>query len=125
MVATAIVFFPAAPFFLFMHGKDVTIPKGTEITAYTNGEIKLDAAKFAPASTNVTQAPAPPAPSGPKLTNGDILRMKEAGIGDDVVVSKIKTSGADYKVGVDDLLELKKAGLSDNIITAMIEARKG
>lgn len=41
MVATAVVFFPAAPFFLFMHGKDTTIPKGTEITAYTDGEIKL------------------------------------------------------------------------------------
>ena len=34
MVATGIVFFPAAPLFLFMHGKDITIPKGTEITAY-------------------------------------------------------------------------------------------
>jgi hypothetical protein len=32
----------SAPFFLFMHGKDITIPKGTEITAYTDGEIKLD-----------------------------------------------------------------------------------
>ena len=38
MVATSIVFFPAAPLFLFMHGKDVTIPKGTEITAYVNGD---------------------------------------------------------------------------------------
>jgi len=46
IVATAIVFFPAAPFFLFMHGKDVTIPKGTEITAYTNGEVKLSREKF-------------------------------------------------------------------------------
>ncbi len=46
MVATAIVFFPAAPFFLFMHGKDTTIPKGTEITAYVNGEIKLDRDKL-------------------------------------------------------------------------------
>jgi len=27
MVATSIVFFPAAPLFLFMHGKDITIPK--------------------------------------------------------------------------------------------------
>jgi hypothetical protein len=49
MVATAIVFFPAAPFFLFMHGKDISIPKGTEITAYVNGDIKLDIAKFQPA----------------------------------------------------------------------------
>ncbi len=38
MVATGIVFFPAAPLFLFMHGKDITIPSGTEITAYVNGD---------------------------------------------------------------------------------------
>lgn len=46
MVATGIVFFPAAPLFLFMHGKDITIPKGTEITAYINGDTRLEEAKF-------------------------------------------------------------------------------
>src|SRR5260221_5805379 len=46
MIGTAIVFFPAAPLFLFMHGKDITIPKGTEITAYVNGDIPLDPARF-------------------------------------------------------------------------------
>jgi hypothetical protein len=56
MVATAIVFFPAAPLFLFMKGKDITIPKGTEITAYINGDIALDPAKFAPA-IETTAAP--------------------------------------------------------------------
>ncbi len=54
IVATSLVFFPAAPFFLFMHGKDISIPKGTEITAYINGDMKLDIAKFQPAA-----APAP------------------------------------------------------------------
>jgi hypothetical protein len=49
MVATSIVFFPAAPLFLLVHGKDITIPKGTEITAYINGDIPLDQAKFRPA----------------------------------------------------------------------------
>ncbi|MGA8069815.1 MAG: PEGA domain-containing protein [Terriglobales bacterium] len=49
IVATSLVFFPAAPFFLFMHGKDISIPKGTEITAYVNGDLKLDVAKFQPA----------------------------------------------------------------------------
>ncbi len=64
MVGTAIVFFPAAPLFLFMHGKDITIPKGTEITAYVSGNVPLDLAKFAPPempevvpeSANATQA---------------------------------------------------------------------
>lgn len=50
MVATSLVFFPAAPFFLFMHGKDISIPKGTEITAYVNGDMKLDIARFQPAA---------------------------------------------------------------------------
>jgi hypothetical protein len=51
IVATGIVFFPAAPFFLFMHGKDITLPKGAEFTAYVNGDNKLDIAKFQPAAT--------------------------------------------------------------------------
>jgi hypothetical protein len=48
IVATSLVVWPAAPFFLFMHGKDTTIPKGTEITAYVNGNMPLDPVKFAP-----------------------------------------------------------------------------
>ena len=46
MVATGIVFFPAAPLFLFMHGKDIDIPKGTEITAYVAGNVPLEKTKF-------------------------------------------------------------------------------
>jgi hypothetical protein len=48
IVATGLLFFPAAPFFLFMHGKDITIPKGAEVTGYINGDFRLEAAKFAP-----------------------------------------------------------------------------
>ncbi|MEJ7849372.1 MAG: PEGA domain-containing protein [Pyrinomonadaceae bacterium] len=46
IVASSILFFPAAPFFLFMKGKDIKIPKGTEITAYVNGDSALDKNKF-------------------------------------------------------------------------------
>lgn len=49
MVGAAIVFFPAAPLLLFVHGKDITIPEGTEITAFIAGDNKLDMAKFTPA----------------------------------------------------------------------------
>lgn len=49
MVATGIVFFPVAPLFLFMHGKDMVVPKGTEVTAFVQGDMKLDMAKFMPA----------------------------------------------------------------------------
>jgi len=53
MVATSLIVWPAAPAFLLMHGKDVTIPKGTEVTAYISGDVMLDLAKFQP-----TEAPA-------------------------------------------------------------------
>lgn len=68
IVATSLVVWPAAPFFLFMHGKDTTIPKGTEITAYVNGNMPLDFAKFAPvapAPTNVAASSAVPSQSTP------------------------------------------------------------
>ena len=48
MVGTAIVFFPAAPLLLFIHGKDITIPEGTEITAFVAGDNRLDMSKFGP-----------------------------------------------------------------------------
>ncbi|MFB3815519.1 MAG: PEGA domain-containing protein [Terriglobales bacterium] len=48
IVATGLLFWPAAPFFLFMHGKDITVPKGAEITAYINGNVSLEQAKFVP-----------------------------------------------------------------------------
>ena len=66
MVATSLIVWPAAPVFLLMHGKDVTIPRGTEVTAYINGDVKLDFAKFQPAPL-VLAAPsvsaAPPVPA--------------------------------------------------------------
>src|SRR6266446_6903070 len=56
IVATSIVFFPAAPFFLFMHGKDITIPKGTEITAYIAGDTPLDPARFKQSTAVVSES---------------------------------------------------------------------
>jgi hypothetical protein len=85
IVATSIVFFPAAPLFLLVHGKDITIPKGTEITAYINGDIPLDPKKFVTQATmspetssTSVQSPADAAPaqngnnSGSELSTVDI-----------------------------------------------------
>lgn len=62
MVITSLVVWPAAPFFLFMHGKDVTVPKGTEITAYVNGSVDLSSSKGEAARTSPPALPAPVAP---------------------------------------------------------------
>jgi PDZ domain/PEGA domain len=57
IVATGLLFWPAAPFFLFMHGKDITVPKGAEITAYVNGDMKLNPSKFAQLSESTGTIP--------------------------------------------------------------------
>ena len=46
IVAAAVVFWPAAPLFLLMHGKDITFPKGTDVPTFVNGDMKLDPVKF-------------------------------------------------------------------------------
>jgi hypothetical protein len=66
LVATGILFFPAAPFFLFMKGKNIIVPKGTEVTAYVAADTPLDPAKFVHPQT--TEATASAATSQPGTT---------------------------------------------------------
>jgi hypothetical protein len=56
IVVTGLILWPAAPFFLFMHGKDITIPKGTEVPTFVSGNFPLDFAKFqaAPATQSAS-----------------------------------------------------------------------
>ena len=46
IVATAIFTLGGSALFLLMHGKDITIPKGAETTAYINGDMPLEMTKF-------------------------------------------------------------------------------
>ena len=117
MVGTAIVFFPAAPLFLFMHGKDITIPKGTEITAYVKGDIPLDPAKFQPqvaaksgAEANSAQQSSANGADPPALSS---VEVKSTPDGADITVddkymgstpSTLKLAAGDHKI------KLEKSG---------------
>jgi len=117
MVATGILFFPAAPFFLFMHGKDITIPKGTEVTAYVNGDLKLDAAKF---QTSAQATPAQGAATSDAATNTSSLSAKIQ-LGSDPPGADIEVDGnfvgnspSDVDVAEGEhTVSVKKAGFKD------------
>jgi glucose/arabinose dehydrogenase len=47
VAVSAMYFFPAAPLFLLVKGKDVTIPKGTLVTSFVDGDVTLNPADFA------------------------------------------------------------------------------
>jgi hypothetical protein len=121
IVATSIIFFPAAPLFLFMKGKDIEIPQGHEVTVYTNTDYKVIN------STGVVSAfAAPPATklTGTALTNADVIALKAADMADQVVIDKIHSSPANFKLETADLVELKKAAISDAVISAMLETAR-
>jgi len=99
IVATSLIAWPAAPLFLMMHGKDITIKKGTEITAYINGDINLDPAKFglkqasevqpSPAATTTPPPPSvqPPALASVASENLATVVVKSTPDGADVTVN--------------------------------------
>ncbi|MGC2210982.1 MAG: PEGA domain-containing protein [Candidatus Korobacteraceae bacterium] len=64
MVGSAVVFWPVAPVFLLMHGKEAKIPEGTEVTAYVDGDTVFVPAAGAPPPA-AAQAPPQTAPAQP------------------------------------------------------------
>ena len=55
------------------------------------------------------------------LNNAAILKLKTAGLGDDVIISTITNSPGHYSTSTDDLIALKKAGVSDRVMSAMLQ----
>src|ERR1041385_4151820 len=55
------------------------------------------------------------------LTNDAVVKMVKAGLGEDIVISTIKSQPGQYTTAADDLIALKKAGVPDKIISAMID----
>ncbi len=106
IVASSILFFPAAPFFLLMKGKDISIPKGTEITAYVNGDVPLDAQKFGTLNTSTSIV----SNVGTSATAGMAnVSVKSTPDGSDITVdgkfvgstpSNIQLSSGDHKISV-------------------------
>jgi hypothetical protein len=118
MVATSIVFFPAAPLFLLMHGKDISIPKGTEITAYVNGDMKLDLAKFAIAAPATAVAQGPGADSaaenGPSVYAKLQLGSDPSGADIEVDGSFVGNTPSDVLVAEGEhTVSVKKPGFKD------------
>src|ERR1700686_675838 len=54
------------------------------------------------------------------LNNDAVVKMAKGGLGDDVIVSMIKSQPGNYTVDPDTLIQLKQAGLSSAVISAMV-----
>ena len=111
------VFVPvAAPFFLLRKGHDIVVPEGTRIDTFVDGDHVVGVAT-GPAAPAFSAAPAVRAAG---LTNADIVALRQAGFGDDLIVARIAASPGAYNLAPAEMVALKKAGLSERVITAMV-----
>jgi PEGA domain len=95
-----------------MHGKDITIPEGTEVTAYANGDMKLEGAKFQPASTvQQTSGNVPVANSSPTKVQ---VESNPSGADIEVDGSFVGSTPSEVQVAEGDhIVAVKKAGFNN------------
>ena len=110
----------ASPVLVWVKGKEVTFEKGTETTAYVSGDARVgdEQLRSNPMPDSARDRNAGP---GATLTNTDIVQMQRAGLSEEVILSKISSSPADFRTGTQDLIGLKDAGVSDAVINAMVQ----
>ena len=56
------------------------------------------------------------------VDNARIIEMTHKGLGDDVIIARIKASATKFSLSDDDLATLKKSGVSDSVVAAMIQS---
>ena len=54
------------------------------------------------------------------LTNADVVQMTQAGVGDSVILSTIRSRGGRFDTSPQSIVSLKHAGVSDTVIESML-----
>jgi hypothetical protein len=106
IVASGILFFPVAPLFLFVHGKDISIPKGTEVPTFINGNFALDMAKFKPTAPVQTS-------SETQASNSSDVSVTSSPAGADIELDGAFVGNTPSTIAVtagDHTIALKKSG---------------
>ena len=63
-----------------------------------------------------TQTPTVTLPPGVQ----DVVKLAQAGMGEDVILAQVRSAGAAYNLSADQLIYLNKSGVSQNVIKALI-----
>jgi outer membrane lipoprotein SlyB len=60
----------------------------------------------------------------PPLTNSDLIRLSQSGVGEDIILNLIQTRGGQFELGTDSIIALKASGVSDRVILGAQSAPK-
>ena len=67
-------------------------------------------------------APAAPTPEKKPLTNADVVKLVQAGLGDDTILLAIQNSATSFDTSPEALIELKAKGVSPAVMNAILKA---
>jgi hypothetical protein len=67
---------------------------------------------------------APEQPTAEKMTNVKVIEIRQLGLGDDVILEKIRASSCEFDVSLEGLKRLKAADVSNAVISEMIRVSK-
>jgi len=82
-----------------------------------------------PANTSKSTAPSKPAatpPVAPKpagITVNDVVSLVDAGLSDDLIITKLRKEDKAFDLSTDDMIRLKKANVSDNVLHVMLDPK--
>jgi hypothetical protein len=83
-------------------------------------------AKPAAAKMSARKAVQPAPNAQPEILNNDaVVRMVAAGLEDEIVIAKIKTSKTDFALDADNLIRLKEAKIPQAVLRAMLAKNSG
>jgi hypothetical protein len=116
---------------LFLKGKDTAIPKGTEVTAYVHGDVRLDEAQIRALPVNSSKvreaggpaqtAPATGSPTAPAMQKPP---APEAAAPPQAVPAAPPTPARAPGITNADIIALRAAGFSDDLILAKIKSSR-
>jgi hypothetical protein len=97
-------------------GSDETLVNGKVCKPVKEGESPVEASALS------VRPKASPAGADSEIDNARIVQMTQLGLGDDIIIARIKTGICKFTLSDSDLADLKKTKVSDKVIAAMLEA---
>lgn len=114
---------PVAPTDAAYPPGSIIITNGAQVPVASNPVANAPAAPAAsaPAETNVISEAVPPSDLNlaPALT--EVVKLVQAGVGEDVLMAYITNSTEIFNMGSDEILYLHDLGVPDNVITTLIQ----
>ena len=83
-------------------------------------KLQADAIRWAPAPAATLPSSGGRGANEKPMTNEDVLKLVAGGVGEYIILAKIKAGPTAFVLDTDHILELKRAGVPEHVLAAML-----